>query len=155
MAQKEQFEVERLHSALQTDEALPIKRQAFMYAICDPAGNMKIGITTQPRGRLSEIQTGNPHRLEMVSMAIASERPHIFENHVHEALRLYGLGLSGEWFAPSVYTTIVLNAISAGDPSSLCEVATSLRVKGGGCFCDDCEKARAQHTPIQTHKRVA
>ena len=143
MAEEEQIEVERLHTAVQTDEAGTVTKQSFLYAICDPSGNMKIGITTQPRGRLSEIQTGNPHRLEMVSMAIASKRPRIFENHVHEALRLYGLGLSGEWFAPSVYTTIVLNAISAGDPSSLCEVATSLRVKGGGCACDDCTKARS------------
>lgn len=85
----------------------------MIYAIADRQGNVKFGISRAPNGRFMELQTGNADRLEFVG-AIETEDDRQVEKHIHCCLGSLGLRKNGEWFSPSIATTLIAQAIQSG-----------------------------------------
>lgn len=76
------------------DEHLTIAPN-FVYVIQgDPGGPIKIGVATNPRKRLSSLQTGNPQRLRLLHVVPGD---HALEAAFHQ--RLADAVVLGEWFA--------------------------------------------------------
>lgn len=95
-----------------------------IYALQDRNGYVKIGIAQNPDGRILELQTGNPTRIELLGFTEAGEVG--CEHALHVRMRHMGLGAHGEWFRPDIRTTIVAACISSGDLQMAMRVATSL-----------------------------
>lgn len=66
----------------------------FLYVIRAENGLLKIGISQDPKKRLSSLQVGSPIPLELIYTM--PEATYDFEKHVHKALRDYRK--HGEWF---------------------------------------------------------
>lgn len=75
--------------------AAPIQG-SFVYVIQGAPGLVKIGVTTDPRTRLANLQTGSPYPLEFVAIAATPGDGYDIEATAHLALGLYQV--SGEWF---------------------------------------------------------
>jgi hypothetical protein len=73
-----------------------LPQDLFLYAIreCE-TGNIKLGISRDPRARLNQLQTGNSSRLELVAIRPAVNR-FADERAVHADADAYRL--RGEWF---------------------------------------------------------
>ncbi len=89
----------------------------YLYAIGDGSGAIKFGVSRNPSERLAQLQTGNPRRLELISKASglgldAYDVAKSAEEVLHLRLGEVGLRLVGEWFAPSLTTTIVAELIN-------------------------------------------
>ena len=76
-----------------------IVRQSF-------AGFVKVGASADPLRRIEELQTGSPHRLDLVGLVHAVSKQHAF--WVEEAIhcRFHGQRMAGEWFRPEVDTEL-------------------------------------------------
>lgn len=80
-------------------ETLPVIRRGYCYFIQDiDGGPIKIGVASNPRWRLAELQIGNPNELEIIALASNGHRPTTLENDLHKALSDWRL--RGEWFLP-------------------------------------------------------
>jgi len=85
-----------------------------IYAIADQVGNVKIGVSrNDPIGRMRELQVGNASRLTLIGYG-SHEHAKSLESQLHADMKKAGLSVGGEWFAPSIFTTCVANALSAG-----------------------------------------
>jgi len=73
----------RLHSA------------GYVYFIRSETGEVKIGVSKDPKKRLSSLQAGNPVTLEILTTR-KSNRPYELESKLHSILS--DLRVSGEWF---------------------------------------------------------
>jgi hypothetical protein len=79
--------------------------QTFIYAIYNKTKNeVKIGYSTTPAKRLSQLQTGNSDRLELLCTFKGSAK---IEAEIHE--RLHQDRLIGEWFRMSSSVSYVLS----------------------------------------------
>ncbi|MFA6125428.1 GIY-YIG nuclease family protein [Sphingomonas sp.] len=112
-----------------------------LYAISDEAGNVKFGLAQDPAKRLSDLQTGNANKLVLLD---ACQIPDAKEarNHewnVHFCLEKLGLRKSGEWFAPSIFTTIAVGALALGSIESFNDRVTIMYHE----FSKSLEKMRA------------
>lgn len=59
----------------------------------------KVGWTTDPISRLSNLQTGNPDKLEIARLfAIKNGRAVEAESHIHNQLKQIHRHIQGEWF---------------------------------------------------------
>jgi hypothetical protein len=58
-------------------------------------GHLKFGVSDNPAGRLSDLQTGSPVKLELVAVAYWGDE---FEPRIHKFLQ--ETRLEGEWFEP-------------------------------------------------------
>ena len=76
-----------------------VKRPIYLYAIA-VAGSVKIGISVDPRNRLSEIQTSQPEKAELIWKRYAAMiygDAYRKEKELHEYLSEYHI--RGEWFS--------------------------------------------------------
>ena len=55
----------------------------------------KIGVASEPRGRIKELQTGNPHKINLVA-SCRVENAYGAERCIHSVLSSFNI--SGEWF---------------------------------------------------------
>lgn len=78
-----------------------VMREGFVYVIRNPAwpGALKIGSALDYEARLSQYQTGDPHRGYELVFAEFFEDRKVAENTVHH--RLIERRLTGEWFEVS------------------------------------------------------
>ncbi len=74
-------------------------KTAYIYIITDGQNNFKVGITKKdPLKRLSQLQTGHPHQLEIVNVFKVPE--HLvfkLEREAHQKIQSY-YPKRGEWF---------------------------------------------------------
>lgn len=68
----------------------------------------KIGLTVNPYGRLSQLQIGNWHRLEVKGLIWPYNKAVTIERNAHLAAKEMGIWLSGEWLALGVDDAIEL-----------------------------------------------
>lgn len=87
---------------------------SHLYAIRDGVGNVKLGIAKSVSDRRSALQTGNASALSLVGYAFCGDDAPALEKSLHDSLARAGLHVRGEWFAPSITTTCVANAVSVG-----------------------------------------
>lgn len=93
------MDVKKLFQALSEIEIPDDLPDMFVYAIRNTVtGNLKLGISRDPRARLEQLQTGNDCRLELVAYRRA-------ENRFKDERALHNtnapLRISGEWFEAS------------------------------------------------------
>ncbi len=68
----------------------------FLYFVEERGrGNIKIGVTKDPLGRVGFLQNGNPYPLDIVGLAVGDT---MAERSLHR--RYDHLRMEGEWFAP-------------------------------------------------------
>lgn len=75
------------------------RQPTFVYVIGQGDGMfMKVGITSNPKARLAELQTGNPYPLDMMHTRRMPSRDaaRTVEARVHDILSDFHM--SGEWF---------------------------------------------------------
>lgn len=60
-------------------------------------GWVKIGVSADPAGRVSDIQTGNPHPIELEKV-VEHEHPRFAEEVLHHYFRGWRGDGGGEWF---------------------------------------------------------
>lgn len=58
---------------------------------------IKIGVATDPQGRLASLQIGSPHKLKL--LAVIRQRGRAAEKELHE--RFKDASIRGEWFRPT------------------------------------------------------
>lgn len=71
--------------------------EKFVYIVRTPGGFYKVGVAQNVRQRIAELQTGNPHRIELVaarSVSLANE----LEKRLHKFLVNHKSGGGTEWF---------------------------------------------------------
>lgn len=83
---------------------------SFIYVIEGEGGKHKIGISSDPIRRISELQTGSPVALKFSFIAVSSHPAAEIESIVHNLLMNYRT--SGEWFA--VPASVAIGAIFEG-----------------------------------------
>ena len=66
----------------------------YLYLL-ESDGFYKIGVASHPRGRIAELQTGNPHKINLVVSCLV-ENAYGAEWYMHTILSK--LKVSGEWF---------------------------------------------------------
>ena len=82
--------------AIKTFEVPDDLPDMFVYAIQEEeTGNVKLGISKDPYGRLKQLQTGNSQRLRLVSFSKAENR-YDDERLLHQEAAHYHV--NGEWF---------------------------------------------------------
>lgn len=69
----------------------------YVYGIGHPLGFIKIGRSTDPERRLSNLQTANPHELWLV-FQVPCEDAHWLEDELHGLLSERRVRDDGEWF---------------------------------------------------------
>jgi hypothetical protein len=69
---------------------------AFLYAITDPRGQVKIGVTKNPRRRLDELQVGSPYQLRFLQIWATPGEGYDVELEAHVLLERFKT--RGEWF---------------------------------------------------------
>jgi len=71
---------------------------ARVYVMTIPGGYIKVGMATDVEARLKNIQTSNPHLVQVVykSPKLSADNARYLETMVHDALRPYRT--RGEWF---------------------------------------------------------
>ncbi len=83
-------------------------------------GFYKIGVASEPHGRIRELQTGNPHKINLIANC-KTENAHGTEWFIHSILSKFNV--QGEWFRlTSTEIEIVMevfNAIETEDNSIL------------------------------------
>jgi hypothetical protein len=77
---------------------------AFIYLITGPPGMVKVGVTTDPRGRLATLQTGSAYPLKFAAIMATPGTGYVVEARIHEILQAYRA--SGEWFRVSPTRTL-------------------------------------------------
>lgn len=82
----------------------------FVYVIASGDRCHKIGVTREPAKRLSQLQVGHPHRLEIVFL-VKTNRTVSVERAAHKALATHRL--SGEWFG--VEAEVAIRAVLKAD----------------------------------------
>lgn len=92
-------DVKHILESLQNFEIPDDLPDMFVYAIREKdTGNVKLGISRDPHARLSQLQTGNSHELELVAYRKAENR-FADERIIHADAEAYRL--RGEWFTSS------------------------------------------------------
>jgi hypothetical protein len=87
-------------------------KPTHIYAIQDADGFVKFGVSSaHPDMRREKLQTGNAKRLDLIGFG-THPKVYALEQQIHRTLTFAGLHERGEWFKPSIVTTIVANAIS-------------------------------------------
>ncbi len=81
-----------------------------------PIDFYKIGIANNPKQRLSNLRTGTPHELELVT-TIASENAKVVESLLHDIYR--SGNRSGEWFKLTSNAVNSLIALDRLEPADL------------------------------------
>lgn len=91
----------------------------YVYAIGDGSGAIKFGVSEDPAYRLKTLQTGNANEMSLISVGDTggmngSPKSVAYgaEGVIHARLTDIGLHKRGEWFEPSIITTIVAELIS-------------------------------------------
>lgn len=69
---------------------------SFLYVIGSSDGYIKIGVTTNPRGRLTALQTGSPRPISFKYIAATPGTGFDIEEHAHALMG--GFRVAGEWF---------------------------------------------------------
>lgn len=88
-------------------------------------GPIKIGITTgSPQTRLDALQTGNPHKLELLG-ALVTEFP-LIEREIHDSLSRWRL--NGEWFSCSKQVEHVVDMIVHNNEMGLLDAIGMVKV---------------------------
>jgi hypothetical protein len=82
---------------------------SFLYVIDDRRGHVKIGVTTDPRGRLAALQTANPRPLVFATIWATPGDGYAVEAAAHTVLERFRM--AGEWF--SVTPTVAVAAVGA------------------------------------------
>lgn len=100
----------------------------YLYAISDDAGNIKFGLAKDPTIRLGALKIGNAQRLTILETCQIKDgdNPADHEWNAHFCLGQLGLGVRGEWFRPSIFTTIAVAAMSCGDAGQIMRVVSML-----------------------------
>lgn len=71
--------------------------KSFIYIITN-GEDYKVGVSKNPNKRLKQLQTGNPKKLEIVSLfEVPSEIVYAMEREAHKAIQSK-YAKSGEWF---------------------------------------------------------
>lgn len=90
-----------------------------VYAMGDGSGAIKFGVSEDPRSRLKTLQTGNASEMSLISVGDTAglhDSPKSVaygaEEVIHARLTDIGLHKRGEWFEPSIITTIVAELVS-------------------------------------------
>lgn len=93
-----QASLQELIDALEAFDVPEDLSDLFLYAIREQeSGRIKLGISRNPGERLSQLQTGNSQRLELVAVSNAG-RGFTDEQSLHQAASRYRI--RGEWFQP-------------------------------------------------------
>ncbi len=100
---------------------------AFVYAIAEQGGAIKIGVAKEPAKRLRDLQVGHPRALRLVHVAACAEA-RVVERAAHE--RLSASRASGEWF--DVTEAVAIEAIEAAARGIHANVVDSLLALGFG-----------------------
>ncbi len=79
----------------------------MIYAIqAGEGGPIKFGVAANPNNRLRELQTGNPHKLKLLTaVELAEDKEELIHYHLRNDR------LSGEWFRPSIDTWNIVWAL--------------------------------------------
>lgn len=80
------------HTVQSIEDGAPSRRSSFVYFISD-GEHVKIGLSRQPRKRLSSLQTGHPKRLNIVGLMPGGAED---EFQLHGRFRDHRV--KGEWF---------------------------------------------------------
>ena len=76
----------------------------FVYVLSGVPGYAKIGVTKDPRARMSALQTGSPHRLKFAALWATPDSGLDIEARSHEILS--PTNAAGEWFRCSISVAI-------------------------------------------------
>lgn len=87
-------------------------KEHFIYVIGREQGPVKVGISSSPRTRLAELQTGCPFKISILNEQRMRDRDHALkhEKTFHEVYRKYRL--MGEWF--KIDADIAIDGICTG-----------------------------------------
>lgn len=97
--------------------------QSYIYFVrSEPTGCIKIGISCGPNKRLSELQVGNPVRLELLGVRPGGEPD---ESRLHAELA--DDRATGEWFHPTASVLLAVQRELAGcDPDAWFHIAMAV-----------------------------
>ena len=70
--------------------------ETYVYLISDGTGHYKIGESSNPKGRLMDLQSANARRLHLVAQSDPSPLWHHLEQRIHWEFR--DQRVLGEWF---------------------------------------------------------
>lgn len=93
-----------------------------VYAMQDRDGNIKIGKSMRPIDRLASLQTGNANKLTLLA-ACSVSNPGDVEKHFHDCLKDLGMGMTGEWFKPSLVLTMIVNSMMCDNLQDAAQIA--------------------------------
>jgi hypothetical protein len=83
------------------------KKMCYVYVLFNGVDAVKIGKSKKPFARKKELQTGSPHKLELIGQIVGDEE---LEHTIHRALE--SQRMSGEWFKFNDETKAVLKSLS-------------------------------------------
>jgi T5orf172 domain len=104
----------RMASAGQQQQSAQGARRtsSFVYVIENSHGDVKVGISADPNGRMANLQTGNPFPLRLAYVAaVKSDRGDAIETAVHGTLDRHRK--AGEWFGVSVEMAVAAIAAAS------------------------------------------
>ncbi|MGJ7042107.1 mRNA-degrading endonuclease YafQ of YafQ-DinJ toxin-antitoxin module [Shinella sp. BE166] len=104
------------HTIESIEEGAPSRRSSFVYFISD-GEHVKIGLSRQPRKRLSSLQTGHPKRLNIVGLMPGGAED---EFQLHGRFRDHRV--KGEWFRDCSEIRDFI-ALAANDNSAIARAA--------------------------------
>jgi hypothetical protein len=93
-------------------ETVILGKAVYFIRSMSPVGEIKIGYSNNPQGRLQLLQTGNPYPLEVLATIPGEGRRK--ERELHE--RFATSRLSGEWFEPTADLLAYIEEIKAVTP---------------------------------------
>lgn len=81
-----------------------MKGGEHLYVIqSDVTGNIKVGRSSEPRRRLKQLQTGSPHRLRLLIVAVDAG---FREREMHKRMKEKRARADGEWFTVGALTEL-------------------------------------------------